>query len=339
MTRPSIVTAVAVGVLLVGTPIAFFAIKPRQQAVAASIAPNANTVSKVAPVSAGPPPPAAVAVTPTPAPVAAAAKPASSPSSAAPAARAARASADDGASDDLRVARAKMDAHLDDQALSDLKAIQTRTTAGASASAAYLMAGTIYERQGRVDDAMTAYVELRAKFGTSPSAAEATYRLADLTLRTKRDDREHAAMALFDEAAQIAPKSPWAPRSLMRKAALEEHAKTRIIDAQLATSVPTALVTQRLIVEQYPDAEGADASFDRLARFYDDLKRYELEAQTLENLATHFPNNRVDAAWRAGEIYEKRLKQADPARAAYANVPQSSSHYRDAQKKITQSKP
>jgi hypothetical protein len=125
----------------------------------------------------------------------------------------------------------------------------------------------------------------------------------------------------------------------MRKAALEEHAKTRIIDAQLATSVPTALVTQRLIVEQYPDAEGADASFDRLARFYDDLKRYELEAQTLENLATHFPNNRVDAAWRAGEIYEKRLKQADPARAAYANVPQSSSHYRDAQKKITQSKP
>jgi TolA-binding protein len=244
----------------------------------------------------------------------------------------------DAATDELRVARAKMDAHLDDQALADLKTIESRA-ASANASAAYLMAGTIYERQGHADEAMASYVELRAKFGTSASAPEATYRLADLTLRSKRDDRERAAIALFDEAAQVAPKSPWAPKALMRKAALEERAKTRVVDPQLGTSVPTALVTQRLIVETYPDAEGADASFDRLARFYDDMKRYELEAQTLEAFAARFPANKVDAAWRAGDVYEKRLKQNDRARAAYATVPETSSRYRDAQKKLTQLKP
>ena len=57
--------------------------------------------------------------------------------------------------------------------------------------------------------------------------------------------------------------------------------------------------------------------------------------QSHEDLATRFPENTRDAAWRAGELYAKRLKNADKARACYALVPQQSSHYRDAQKKAT----
>jgi TolA-binding protein len=180
---------------------------------------------------------------------------------------------------------------------------------------------------------MATYVELKTKFRTSPSAAEATYRLGELTVASKRDGRERAAIALFDEVVRLAPKSSWAPRAIVAKAALEERAKTRVIDPQLAASVPAALVSYRTIVERYPDSEGAEASFDRLARGYEDLKRYELAAQTLESLAARFPNNGRDAGWRAAELYEKKLKDTARARAAYSLVPSTSGHYRDAQKR------
>jgi TolA-binding protein len=196
-----------------------------------------------------------------------------------------------------------------------------------------LLIGSIYERQQRADDAMANYVEMRSKFGSTPETADATFHLADLTLRSKRADRERAAMGLFDEVVKLQPSGPLAPRALMRKADLEEHAKLRVLDPQLATSVPAALISYRTVVETYPDAEGVAASLAKLADLYDDMKRYELAAQALEQLATRFPANAQDAAWRAGEIYEKRIKNADKAREAYALVPQRSDHYKDAQKK------
>jgi hypothetical protein len=56
----------------------------------------------------------------------------------------------------------------------------------------------------------------------------------------------------------------------------------------------------------------------------------------LMTLATKFPANKRDAAWRAGELYERRLKDSEKARAAYALVPAQSSRYRDAQKKLSE---
>ena len=239
----------------------------------------------------------------------------------------------DPSTDAIRVVHAKIDAHLYDQALADLKGMLERDSTSANAAGAYLLVGTIYERQQRPQDAMATYVELKTKFRASPSAAEATYRLGELTMASKRDDRERAAIALFDEVVRLAPKSSWAPRAIVAKAALEERAKTRVIDPQLGASVPAALVSYRTIVERYPDSEGAEASFDRLARGYEDLKRYELAAQTLESLAARFPNNGRDAGWRAGELYEKKLKDTARARAAYSLVPSTSNRYRDAQKR------
>jgi hypothetical protein len=67
---------------------------------------------------------------------------------------------------------------------------------------------------------------------------------------------------------------------------------------------------------------------------YDDLRKYDLAAQSLFDLAQRFPANSRDAAWRAGEIFEKRVKDPQRARESYALVPQGSSRYRDAQKKL-----
>ena len=194
--------------------------------------------------------------------------------------------------------------------------------------------GTAYTQLGRQDDAMGAYVELRTKFGSTAAAAEGTYQLADLMLRSRRSDKEAQATTLFGEVFTQHPTSPWAPQALARKAALEERARTRVVDAQVGTSVPVALVTYRTLVENYPSAAEAEAALDRLAEFYDDVKRYELAAQALDTLVQRFPNSTRDAAWRAGEIYERRLKDAAKAQAAYAAVPVKSPRYNDAQKKL-----
>jgi hypothetical protein len=66
---------------------------------------------------------------------------------------------------------------------------------------------------------------------------------------------------------------------------------------------------------------------------YEDLRRYDLQARSLDDLAQRFPNNTRDAAWRAAELYEKRVKDGNAARDAYARVPTSSSHYKEAQKR------
>ena len=181
---------------------------------------------------------------------------------------------------------------------------------------------------------MATFVEVRSRFGTTAQGAEATFRLAELTLRSKRDDRDRAAMALLDDVMKLQPEGIWAPRALARKAELEERMQLRAIDPVLGTSVPAALISYRLLSERYPDAANSEASLAKLAELYEGIRRYELAAQTLDQLMTRFPDNARDAAWRAGELYEKRLKDMDKAREAYTLVPSKSSRYRDAQKKI-----
>ena len=312
--------------------VASAAARPPQEIQAARAQPPVDPVATpAAPAPAVPPSRAPSSAAPTDLKPAVSRASASTPVDAA--AGAALVPAKSASTDMIRVARAKIDAHLYDQALADLKGLLEGDSTSANAANAYLLIGTIYERQQRPQDAMATYVELKTKFRSSPSAAEAAYRLGGLVAASKRDDRERAAMSLFDEVVTLAPKSPWAPRAIAAKAALEERAKTRVLDPQLATSVPAALLSHRTIVEKYPDAEGAEASFDRLARGYEDLKRYELAAQTLEQLAARFPNNQRDAAWRAGELYDRKLKDNARARAAYSLVPATSEHYRDAQKR------
>jgi TolA-binding protein len=270
----------------------------------------------------------------SPPPARAAVAPAASATSSRPVAPAPAAVPVDAGVEELRVARAKVDAKLYDQALADLKATIARNHSAATTSSAYLIMGGAYDRQGRLDDAMATYVELRSKLGGTPAAIEATILLGDALLRSKRSDREAAARQLFDEVATQHPASEWAPPALARRGVIEERQRARLVDQQLGTSVPTALVTYRTLVQGYPGAPECELALDRLAEMYDTLKRYELAAQSLDELVRRFPDSTRDAAWRAGEIYEKRLRDSERARAAFAAVPQRSSRYDDARKKL-----
>jgi serine/threonine protein kinase len=236
--------------------------------------------------------------------------------------------------DTVRVARAKFDAKLYDQTVTDLTTAMPRYPTSPSAPSAYLLLARTYDQQRRPEDAMASYVELRSKFSNSPEAAEATFTLSDLVLRSRRENRETEALALLNEVTKEYPKSPWAPRALVRRASLEERLKLKVTDPKLGTPVPASLVSYRELVENYSASDGQELALDRLSVMYEDLKRYDLAAQSLLKLAEQAPQSDKDAAWRAGEMYEKKVKDLAKARDAYAKVPPTSPRYKDAQKKL-----
>jgi len=87
-------------------------------------------------------------------------------------------------------------------------------------------------------------------------------------------------------------------------------------------------------VRGYPSNPAAEAAYEALSERYKDVRQFALAAESLVQLGTHFPANRRDAAWRAGELYEDKAKDPVKAREAYALVPPTSPRYRDAQKKL-----
>ena len=317
-----------VGALLIAVPMIFFgrtippseAKAPVTEAAAPVAPPTAETSSAPTPE------PASAAAPPT----AVAARPRTAPTEVTDkAAGAVDATGESG----LRAARAKFDARLYDQALADLKPIAS-SAASASAPEAQLLIGTIYERQGLSDDALAAYIELKSRYPSSTVTADAVLRTADLTLRSKRNDREAAARALYDEVGTKYPKSARAAEALIKRGALEERAKLRGFDSTLQMSVPAALVSYRTVATDYPRSAFAESALDRLGELYSDLRRYELAAQAFEDLGRRFPSSQRDGSWKAAKLYEDKLKDKTRAREAYAAVPASSSHYGDAQKKL-----
>ncbi|HYJ92965.1 MAG TPA: protein kinase [Vicinamibacterales bacterium] len=265
----------------------------------------------------------------TPAPAATGAAPPAATSPAAP-----PAAAGDSLAEPIKIARAKADAKLFDQAVADLKAGLAASPSSPSAPSAYLLLGNILQQQGRPEDAMATYVELRSRHGRTPEAAEGTFLLADLVLQSKRNDREETARQLFTAIPSMTGSAPWAVQALLRRAALEDRARARVVDSVLGLTVPASLVSYRQVVESYPDAAGVEPALARLGEMYEDLRRYDLAGQAWLDLARKFPANTRDAAWRAGELFEKRLKDPQRMREAYSLVTTRSSHYRDAQKKL-----
>jgi outer membrane protein assembly factor BamD (BamD/ComL family) len=238
-----------------------------------------------------------------------------------------------GVSERLADARRKFDARLYTQALGDLEAILAGKPSVATASAAQLLLARTYDRLGRPDDAVTTCGALRSAAPAGASTAECTFLMANLILRSKRPDRETSALQLFSEVP-TSPKSTWAAEALAAKALIEDRRKLRVVDRQLNTSVPAALVSYRMLVEDYPDSRVSEEALWRLSEMYDDLKRYTLAAESLEMLATRFPDNTRDAWWRAGEMWGKKAKDPARARAAYASVPPGSKRYADAQQRL-----
>jgi tetratricopeptide (TPR) repeat protein len=115
--------------------------------------------------------------------------------------------------------------------------------------------------------------------------------------------------------------------------------KLRVNDPKVGTMVPASLVSYRALVENYSASGDQELALDRLSVMYEDLKRYDLAAQSLLKLAERVPKSGKDPEWRAGEIYEKKLKDSAKARDAYAKVPRvrltSKTHRRNCRNKIS----
>jgi TolA-binding protein len=235
---------------------------------------------------------------------------------------------------DLDVARSKIERQLYDQAVNDLQAfIAKRPGSPLVPEAAYLV-GEARRLQGNRQEAMGAFVEFGARYKRHPRAADALFRLAQLTLITGRPGSVEEARTLFGEVAEKYGESPLAPSALVEEAAIEDRLKLREVDQAVASSVPASLVTLRLLVQKYPTHPLAEKAGWSLAGLYEDAKRYQLAAEACESLAAAFPSTKYDAWFRAGELYEKRVKDKEKARAAYERVPAASPRYKDAQKRI-----
>src|SRR5581483_7340943 len=98
--------------------------------------------------------------------------------------------------------------------------------------------------------------------------------------------------------------------------------------------VPAALITYRSIAEKYSDAPESRAALQELAGLYEDLKRYDLAAQALTDLAARSPNGSDEAWYKAAEIYRRRLRDVTRAKAAYERVPHDSKFFSDAQRQL-----
>jgi len=234
----------------------------------------------------------------------------------------------------LNVARAKFDAKLLDQAAGDLQTLVKTHPSSASAPAALLMLANIRSQQSRPEDAMAVYVELRSRYRTSPLAAEAAVRYAELVMRSDRRDRASEARETLTAVARDYPETIWGPRALSARADIERRENIKEQDAASGGEVPAALLTWRDLVERYPSAAESQHALWNLANAYEDLRRYDFAAQTFTVLATRFPETRYDAWWKAAELYDRRLRDREAARDAYARVPSSSRNYREAQRKI-----
>lgn len=261
---------------------------------------------------------------------AAAPKPATAPAGPSPAERLAAE-----AQQRLDIAKAKLANNLTEQALTDLREIVVTygaTPAGADAS--FLIADLL-EKNGKLDDAMAAYVEFDSRFASDRRVADSKLRRALLLTRSKGARNEQLARGLANDIARAFPGTTQAAQALQLKLKIEtDRRDLREVDPVLKTEVPSALMTLRTITEQFPGAPQSIAAYNRLAQIYQDMDRYAEAAQTLEALAAHVPGNPTDVWFRLGELYERRLNDAVKAKAAFANVPATSARYSDAQRRL-----
>jgi len=75
-------------------------------------------------------------------------------------------------------------------------------------------------------------------------------------------------------------------------------------------------------------------ALNQLALGYEDIDQFQAAVETLEHLAAQYPENPMEVWFRLGDLYERRLRNADKARAAYEKVPATSPRYREAQQRL-----
>ena len=259
------------------------------------------------------------------------------PSKPAPSGEPTPVSGDSEAAQRLEVAKAKLANHLNDQALTDLRQIIVDYPNSAPAAEAAFLAADVHEKDGRMDHALAAFVEFETRFSRDKRAAESKLRRAQILARRDEPAELLRARQLMSEVAREYPGTPQASLALNLRLRIETERKNiREIDPVLNVEVPAAMVTLREFIQQFPNTPQSMAYRNRLVAMLTDLDRHEEAARVLEDLA-----NRAGAGagasdlwFRLGDIYERRLKNLEKARVAYAKVPQSSSRYNEAQRRM-----
>ena len=250
------------------------------------------------------------------------------------AARAKLAAEENEAGSALADARAKVNAKEYDEALSVLTTLLKDRPTSSAVPEALLLAARIHELKGRPPSAIATYGEFRQRFAGHPREADAILAMARLTLASNKRGREDETRGLLKELVNTAPDTSLSAQALMTKAELLDRLKDRQVDPVVEVSAPASLAVYRVLAERFPADALAEHTFWRLGNMYEELRRYDLAVQAFEDLGSRFVDTRYDAWFRAGELYERRLKDLDKARAAYARVPSSSPRYRDAQRRI-----
>lgn len=332
-----IIAAIAAGVG------AYFASRGGAPASADSAPQSAITQAVPAESAGGAPagPPPAPAVPPAAAPVAAAkptapangsptAKPAAKPAAPAPVV-----SRDAEAMQRLEVARAKVANNLNDQALVDLKQIMVDYPGSRAGAEAALLSAELHEKAGRTDDAMAALVEFESRNAGDRRAADSKLRRSMMLGRIRQPRAQVQARELLNDVAREFPGSPQAHAALNTKLKIETDRKDlKDIDPVLKIEVPAVMVTLRTIIAQFPETPQSMAARNRLAAMLSAMDRHAEAAQALEDLGARFPGNPMEVWFRLGEIYERRLHEPAKAKDAYAKVPQGSSRYAEAQRRL-----
>ena len=234
----------------------------------------------------------------------------------------------------LRVAESQAGLELYDQALETLREAMIVDRTSAAVPSAYLLMAAIHERRGALKDAIAAYRSVATRYPTDERAPEALFEMADALLKSRQDAREAQAAQAYTEIATRYRTSSWAPRALMARAELEQRRKAWQHDPLLGRPAPAALASYREVVQGHPSSALCEHAFWRLSNLYLDLKRYDLAAENLRELATRYPSSSYDAWFTVAELYDKRLNNPADARSAYAQVPPRSPHWGDAQKRL-----
>ena len=128
---------------------------------------------------------------------------------------------DPAATTDLRIARQKIDLKLYNQALETLRRITGGDAGQRHAVDAYFLIASIHDARGRIEDAMSTYLEIASRYPDDARAPEARYEMAEAMLKSKRPDRDAEARRMLTDVVHRYQSSPWAPRALMARAELE----------------------------------------------------------------------------------------------------------------------
>jgi len=231
--------------------------------------------------------------------------------------------------------REKYRAKLYGPARGDLEELIEKHPGDPKLAEVYLLRGQIEQSERMHDEALATYLETQTRYPRSSAAAEAQYRRARLTVELGGKDRLREGVKVAQELVESHPRSSWAPQALLLAGRTQSKLRLQTRDRELNLTVPTALQSYRQIVQSYPRAGATEEALWALGEIYEDLKQFELAADSFERLGRSFPTTKFDAWWRSARLYDRKLDDKTKALAAYQRVPNSSPQYSDARKRLS----